>query len=56
MMDVEFIVERMANQVAIREIGDREPFAFFDQEVRLVRTSDPKLILKISSDSNKLGC
>jgi len=47
---VEFYVEREGANVTLRENGEKEPFAYFDCVPRLIRTSDPKVVLKIGLD------
>jgi len=53
---VEFVVEWRGGLVFMRDPREKEPFAFFDESVRIVRTSDPKMILRISKDPEALKC
>lgn len=53
---VEFVVERREAMTAIRDAGGKAPFAYFDQQARVVRTSDPKVILRIGLDPKSLKC
>jgi hypothetical protein len=47
---VEFYIEKRGGNVALRENGEKEPFAFFDSVPRMIHTSDPKVVLKIGLD------
>ncbi|MCL4562787.1 MAG: VWA domain-containing protein [Chloroflexi bacterium] len=53
---VELMVEWENTLVAMRDIEEKEPFAYFDEGVRIIRTSDPKVILKISLSPDQLKC
>jgi hypothetical protein len=53
---VEFVIEWWGGVASLRETGDKEPFAYFDAVPRSIRTSDPKIILRIGSDPQKLSC
>lgn len=53
---VEFILERKSIITVIREPDQKEPFAYLDDTVKIIRTSDPKMILKACMDKNKLAC
>lgn len=52
----EYYVEWHGGMASLRDPKDREPFAFFTEEPRIVRTSDPKVILHIGTDPESLGC
>jgi len=53
---VEFIIERRSVLTTVRDPDEKEPFAFLDDDVRLVRTSDPKVIIRLSMKREKLKC
>jgi tetratricopeptide (TPR) repeat protein len=51
---MEFIVERKTSVSWIREPGSTEPFAYIDDQVKIIHTSDPRVTLLISLDRDKL--
>jgi hypothetical protein len=51
---VEVIIERKSISSVLRDPKEKNPFAYIDDEVRLVYTSDPKTTLRISLDPDKL--
>ena len=53
---VEYYIEWKGGQVFMREPGDQEPFAYFDDTPRTIRTSDPKITLRIGLNPDQLSC
>jgi hypothetical protein len=53
---VEYVIEWWGGVATLREPGDKEPLAYFDTTPRSVRTSDPKIILRIGTDPKTLSC
>jgi hypothetical protein len=53
---VEYVIEWWGGVATLREPGDKEPLAYFDATPRSVRTSDPKIILRIGTDPKTLSC
>lgn len=52
---LEFYIEWHGALVTIRDRKEKAPFAFFDEDVQVIRTSDPKVTIRISLDSDKLA-
>jgi hypothetical protein len=54
LLPVEYIVEWWGGVASLRGPGDEDPFAYFDKNPRLIRTSDPKITLRIGTDPKTL--
>jgi hypothetical protein len=53
---VEFILDWSSGVANLRDPLEKEPFVFFRSEQNSVYTSDPKVVLKISTDPENLHC
>jgi hypothetical protein len=56
LQSVEYYIEWQGGQVFMRDPGDKEPFAYFDTVPRTIRTSNPKIILRICLSPDHLEC
>jgi hypothetical protein len=54
LIPVEYLVEWWGGIASLRGPADKEPFAYFDQLPRMIRTSDPKVTLKIGTELGKI--
>jgi hypothetical protein len=54
LLPVEYLVEWWGGIASLRGPADKEPFAYFDQVPRMIRTSDPKVTLKIGTELGKM--
>jgi hypothetical protein len=52
----EYYIEWQGGLVTLRDPADRKPFAFFTDEPRIIRTSDPKITLRIGTNAGSLRC
>jgi len=53
---IEVVIERRSVLTIIREPNEREPFAYLDSNPKQIRTSDSKIVIKVSSDEKELTC
>jgi hypothetical protein len=54
LLPIEYLVEWWGGIASLRGPADKEPFAYFDQVPRMIRTSDPKVTLKIGTELGKI--
>jgi hypothetical protein len=54
LLPVEYLVEWWGGIASLRGPSDKEPFAYFDQVPRMIRTSDPKVTLRIGTELGKI--
>jgi hypothetical protein len=52
----EYYIEWQGGLVTLRDPADHKPFAFFTEEPRIIRTSDPKITLRIGTQAERLRC
>ncbi|MDD5369817.1 MAG: VWA domain-containing protein [Anaerolineaceae bacterium] len=52
----EYYIEWQGGLASLRDPADRQPFAFFTDEPRIIRTSDPKTTLRIGTRVDTLSC